>query len=275
MIRPRIILVALRFVLFLVLAQFSGATCEAQQFSDPRVSDLVQAGRLRVAIGLGNRVSAIKDPVTGELQGVAFDLAHALAARIGIELQTVEYPRPGLVLDGVRMNAWDVTFLVIDPERSAEADFSPPYMQSDFTYLVPAGSPIRNVEEADQPGIRIGVPRGDAVDLRLGRILKQAVLMRVDNQAAGADLLRTGQANAYAAPRPALQALSAELPGSHVLDDAFAVISYAALVPKGNAGRLAFVSEFIEASKASGLVRQVIDRAGLGGIEVAPLRKPN
>jgi polar amino acid transport system substrate-binding protein len=275
MIRPRIILVALRFVLFLVLAQFFGATCEAQQFSDPRVSDLVQAGRLRVAIGLGNRVSAIKDPVTGELHGVAFDLAHALAARIGIELQTVEYPRPGLVLDGVRMNAWDVTFLVIDPERSAEADFSPPYMQSDFTYLVPAGSPIRNVEEADQPGIRIGVPRGDAVDLRLGRILKQAVLMRVDNQAAGADLLRTGQANAYAAPRPALQALSAELPGSHVLDDAFAVISYAALVPKGNAGRLAFVSEFIEASKASGLVRQVIDRAGLGGIEVAPLRKPN
>jgi polar amino acid transport system substrate-binding protein len=268
-------LVALRFVLFLVLAQFFGATCEAQQFSDPRVSDLVQAGRLRVAIGLGNRVSAIKDPVTGELHGVAFDLAHALAARIGIELQTVEYPRPGLVLDGVRMNAWDVTFLVIDPERSAEADFSPPYMQSDFTYLVPAGSPIRNVEDADQPGIRIGVPRGDAVDLRLGRILKQAVLMRVDNQAAGADLLRTGQANAYAAPRPALQALSAELPGSHVLDDAFAVISYAALVPKGNAGRLAFVSEFIEASKASGLVRQVIDRAGLGGIEVAPLRKPN
>jgi ABC-type amino acid transport substrate-binding protein len=113
------------------------------------------------------------------------------------------------------------------------------------------------------------------VDLRLGRILKRAVLLRVDNQAAGAELLRTGQTDAYAAPHPALQALSAELPGSHVLEDAFATISYAALVPKGNVGRLAFVSEFIEASKVSGLVRELIDRAGLRGVEVAPPAKLN
>ena len=35
---------------------------------------------------------------------------------------------------------WDVTLLVAAPARSAQADFSPPYMQTDDTYLVPAGS---------------------------------------------------------------------------------------------------------------------------------------
>lgn len=247
----------------------------AQQVSDLRVSDLARNGRLRVGLGLANLVSATKDPATGDLHGIGPDLARALAVRIGVALQPVEYPRPGAVLDGAPTNAWDVAFLVIDPARAAVADVSAPYMQSDFTYLVSAASSINNVSEADQLGIRIGVPRGDAVDLVLSRILKQATLVRVDNQAAGADLLRTGQASAYAAPRPALLELSAQLPGSHVIDGAFATISFAAFVPKGDAAHLAYVSEFLEDAKSSGLVRQIIDQNGLHGLTVAPLAKSN
>ena len=247
----------------------------AQQASDPRVSDLVQSGRLRVGLGLANLVSATKDPATGELRGIGPDLARALAAQMGVTLQPVEYPRPGAVLDGVSTNAWDVAFLVIDPARAGAADVSAPYMQSDFTYLVPAASSLSNVADVDRPGIRIGVPRGDAVDLVLSRILKQATLVRVENQAAGAELLRTGQTSAYAAPRPVLLALSGQLPGSHVIDDAFATISFAAFVPKGNAAHLAYVGEFLEEAKASGLIKQSIDQNGLRGLKVALPVKPN
>ena len=246
-----------------------------QQAPDPRVADLVKAGKLRVGLGVGSPALAIKDPVTGEMRGPALDLSRALAARIGIELQPVEYPRPGAIMEGIRNNAWDVTFFVIDPVRAAEGDFSPPYMQSDFTYLVPAGSSIRNVADADQSRVRIAVPRGDASDLRLSKILNRAELVRTDSLAAAVELLRTGQAGAYAAGRTVLLALADQLPGSQVLKDGFAVISYAALVPKGNAGHLAYVSEFIEEAKASGLVKQTIERAGLRGVKVAPPVKHN
>ncbi len=267
--RHQSIFPAFLFFIFIVLFQFSGTIAEAQKALDPRVADLIRTGTLRVGIGLGNLVSAIKDPATGELRGIASDLARALAARIGVTLQPVEYPRPGAVLDGALSDAWDVAFLVIDPARAAMADVSLPYMESDFTYLVPAASPIRNVADADRPGIHIGLPRGDAVDLVLSRLLKQAALVRVDNQAAGADLLRTGQISAYAAPRPALLALSALLPGSHVINDGFATISFAAFVPKRNDRHLAYVSEFLEQAKASGLVQQFVDRYGLRGLKVA------
>src|SRR5581483_10540927 len=156
---------------------------------DPRIADIVSTGKLRVGIGLANLVSGVKDPATGELRGVAADLGRALAGRIKVEFQPIEYPRPGLVLGGAKNNAWDVTFLVIDPARAADADFSAPYMESDFTLLVPAGS---------------------------------------------ADLIRAGQTHAYAAPRPALLGMSARLPGSRVLDDSFATISFAGFVPKGH-----------------------------------------
>jgi len=136
--------------------------------------------------------------------------------------------------------------------------------------LVPAGSSIRTVVDADQPGVRIAVERGGAGDLALTRILKQAELVRTDTIAAGFDLLRAGQVNVRAGVRPALLGDVARLPGSRVLEDRFGVIRLAALVPKGHAGHLAYISEFIEEAKTSGLVQQAIDRAGVRGVQVAP-----
>jgi polar amino acid transport system substrate-binding protein len=250
-------------------------TAYAQQSKDPRVADLVRTGKLRVGIGLGSPSGAMKNPATGELRGLAVDLGRALATRIGVGFVAVEYPRPGAILEGVQTNAWDVAFLVVDPERAKEVDFAPPHTQSDFTYLVPAGSSIHKVADADQPGIRIAVPRGDGVDLRLTRLLKKAELVRTDTLSAAVELVRTGGAHARAGPRQAVLAESVKLPGSRVLADGFAVISSAALVPKGHAGRLAYVSEFIEEAKASGLVKKIIEDAGLRGVQVAPARKPS
>jgi polar amino acid transport system substrate-binding protein len=262
--------VRLGWALLVACFQFCNATAEAQQGPDPRIADIVAIGKLRLGIGLANLVSGVKDSATGELRGVAAELGRALAARMKVQFQPIEYPRPGLVLDGAKDNAWDVAFLVIDPARAANADFSAPYMESEFTLLVPASSAMRNFADADQPGIRIGVPRGDAVDLRLTRIVKKAELVRVDNQAAGADLLRTGQAHAYAAPRPALTGMSSRLPGSHVLEDSFATISFAGFAPKGQDLHLAYVGEFLEEAKASGLIKTLIEQAGLRGMKVAP-----
>lgn len=249
------------------------ATAHAQQSQDPRVADLVQAGVLRFGLGLGTPLTAIKDPTTGELTGAALEMGRALAARIGIEFKSIEYPRPGAVIDGLRSNGWDVSVLVFDPERAAQVDFSNPYLRSDFTYLVPAGSSIRTVADADQPGIRIAVPRGDGSDLYLTRTLKRAQLIRADSHAAALELVRTGGADAKSSPRPVLMAESSGLPGSKVLADGYADIYFAALVPKGHTDRLAYINEFIEDAKASGLVARIIAKLGLQGAQVASAGK--
>jgi polar amino acid transport system substrate-binding protein len=247
---------------------------EAQQAADPRVADFVKAGRMRAGIGVAP-IIATKNPATGELQGVAVDLARALAARIGVELQLVAYPRPGAVMEGLRSDAWDLAFLGIDPSRAAEADFSPPYLQADVTYLVPAGSSISSIADADRPGVRIAVPRGDLTDVLLSRMLKRAELVRAESVVGAFDLLRAGQADVCALPRPNLIQFSARLPGSRVLEDRFGVNNLGIVVPKGQLGRLAYISEFVEEAKASGLVQRAIERAGLAGVQVAPPRKPN
>lgn len=265
-------------VLAAALSAATGAgvqTAFAQASQDPRVADLVRAGELRVGLGLGVLMQAVRNPATGELRGAALEMARALAARIGVRLVAIEYPRPGAVMDGLRIDAWDVSFLVFDPARTDQVDFSHAFLQSDITCLVAPGSLVRSVADADQTGVRIAVPRGDGSDLYLSRTLKRAELVRTDSHAAAVDLLRTGRADAKVSPRFVLMTESPAVPGSRVLDDGFADISYAAIVPRGQAARLAYVNEFIEDAKQSGLVKRIIESLGLQGVQVAPAKKPS
>jgi polar amino acid transport system substrate-binding protein len=261
---------ALMMMLALAISLRLIDTVNAQQAADPRVAQLVQTGKLRAGVGVVAPHWAVKDPATGELRGVAVEIARALAKRLGVELVMVEYPSPPSVLDGLKTGAWDVGFLAIDPSRAALVDFSPPYLQIDATYLVQGSSMIRNVSDANQPGVRIAVTRKSVEEIVLSRMLKRAELRSVDTIPAGFELLRAGGADALAVPRPAALQFSARLPGSRVLADRFHVTSGGMAVPKGQAGWLAYVSEFTEHAKASGLVQKAIEHVGVRGVQVAP-----
>ena len=79
-----------KFILLATLFTFMG-TAAAQQYSDPRVADLVRAGKVRVGL-FSTQFS--KDPTTGELRGVRPDMARALAERIGVQAVLLEHPGP-------------------------------------------------------------------------------------------------------------------------------------------------------------------------------------
>ena len=100
--------------------------------------------------------------------------------------------------------------------------------------------------------------------------------MRVETTvSAGFDVLRAGNVEVFAVPRPTALQFSAQLPGSRVLEDRFYFVFHAIAVPKGQAGRLAYLSEFIEEAKASGVVQRALERARLRGAQVAPPGNPS
>src|SRR5450759_1118648 len=263
----------LKTSLFLSALLATIVTANAQQAPDPRVKDLVRAGKVRVALFLPQFT---KNPVTGEIRGDVHlvETARALAARLGVELVLVDYPTPTKAVEGLKAGSCDVAFLGIDRSRAAEVGFSPPFAELDYTYLVPAGSSIRSLADADRPGVRIAAIRDHASTLTLSRILKHATLVYADTPDPAFDLLRTGRTDAWASVGYALQSYSTRLPGSRVLEDRYGANRMAMAVPKGEAGRLAYISEFIEEAKASGLVQRAIERGGLRGVHVAPPGNP-
>ena len=149
-------------------------------------------------------------------------------------------------------------------------DFTAAYIQIPQTLLVPGSSPIRAFADADKPGVRIAFNRAnDTIDRLLSSSVKQATLVRVDGGSAAAlDLIKKGDADALAAGLDLLPGLVAQLPGARILDDRFGVQQHVAYVAKGRTDLLAYVREFLEQAKASGLITQAL--AGRLGVEVAP-----
>ncbi len=240
---------------------------EKQQTTDPRVADLVQAGKVRVALYLPQYA---KDAATGELRGWCVDLVHALGERLGVEGVPIENSNPAGAMASLQSGAADAAMLGIVASRVGEVDFSPPLAEADYTLLLPAGSSIRSVADADRAGVRIAAVRNHASTLALGRIVKQAAFVYADTPDSTFEILRAGNADLFVSLREILLGYAAQLPGSQVLPGRYGFNSIGIAVPKGHAGRLAYLSEFVEQAKASGLAQRAIDRSGWRGIQVAP-----
>ena len=231
-------------------------------------------GRLRMAINYGNTAFATKDPATGELRGIDVDLGRALAARLGVPFEPVEYATVPQVVQGFLAGQIDVFSQTVS-ELTDAVEASAPFAEIDNTYLVPAGSPIQRVADADRPGVRIAVGGGVGPDVFLSETLRQATLIRADTGDAAVELLRAGQADAVASNRPNALAFAARLPGSRVLADRFTTQERVLAVPRGRPVLHARVSAFVNEAKASGLVRQAIARSGVLGVqEAGPTRLP-
>jgi polar amino acid transport system substrate-binding protein len=250
-----------------LLALLTGvAIAPAQQPIDPRVADLVRTGQVRVAMF---PPQFTKNTATGELGGWGLELARALGARLGIEAATILKPGPDGVLECLKADLCDAGFLVNSPMWADVVDFSHPFLEQEFTFLIPAGSAIRRVADVDRPEVRVAVVRNHGSTLALARILKQAKTVSADTLDGAFALLRDGQADAFASTRPQLLDDSTRLPGSIVLEDRYGVNFSVLAVPKNRAGRLAYVNEFIQEAKMSGLLRSaIIEHAGWRGVRV-------
>ena len=78
---------------------------------------------------------------------------------------------------------------------------------------------------------------------------------------AGLHMLKSGKADAVAANKPSLFEMSDQLPGSQVLDGAFATEQVSLGIPKGRTAGLPYLSEFAEDMKSEGLVKAAVERA--------------
>jgi len=233
---------------------------------------LAPTGKLRVGLQLGNPLNVIKDSASGEMKGVAFDLGKELARRMGVPFEPVLYPSVGAVLDGGKSGAWDVAFVGFSPARAKEWDFTALHLEVEFGYLVPGGSPISTMTDVDRPGIRVAVQQKSGPDAFFSRTLKNVAMIRASSNPGALEAVKSGKADVMGSIKPVLFELSNQLPGSRVLDGRPGIDPHSMAMPKGRDPGAAYARQFIENAKSEGLIKAAIERAGLRGVIVAPLK---
>ena len=248
-------------------------TARAEPSADPRVADIVGAGKVRVGLHLPQFV---KDPATGEIHGhgtgtVIVQIAKAFADHVGVKLELVGHRSPPVLVECLKALDCDIGFLGYAPGRTTDVAYTEPHIMVPFTFMVPAGSLIRVVGDADKPGIRIAAVRSHTSTMALGRFIKQAETLQVEIPDEAFELVKAGKADAFASPRPPLLEYATKLPGARVLDDHYGANLQALALSKEKTARLAYAREWVVAAKASGLIQRAIEKAGERGIEVAPV----
>ena len=233
--------------------------------TEDALSDLTDPGTLRVGINLGNILLVTGTGPTGDPQGVAPDMAAAMAERLGVAVSYVTFATPGEVADAVERDVWDIALIAAEPKRAEKIAFCDAYVEIEATYLVPANSPFQSIEDVDRPGVRIAVSDRAAYDLYLSRTLKHAELRRAKGLAGAFDLFVTEKLDALAGLVPALKENAENLPGSRVLDGRYTSVRQAVGTKPENAGLKAFVEQFIAEAKESGLVAELTEKHGVKG----------
>jgi polar amino acid transport system substrate-binding protein len=119
--------------------------------------------------------------------------------------------------------------------------------------------------------VRIAVSARSAYDLWLERNIKHATLVRSDGLASAVDKFANDKLDALAGLRPGLLGDIQKFPGARILDGQFTAVQQAVGTARVNGAGAAFLREFVEEAKRSGLVAKLIEKHGVvGRLSVAP-----
>jgi len=231
-------------------------------------SELTPTGKLRVGINYGNFLLVTRRS-DSEYTGIAVDLGRELGQRLGATIELVPFATAGKLADAVKTGAWDVAFLGNEPQRAGDIAFSPPYLEIEATYLVPAGSKIRSIDEVDRKGVRIAAAVNSAYDLYLSRNIKNATLVRANAIQGSYDVFVKDKLEVLSGLKPRLVTDAETLPGSRVLEGRFTVVQQSVGTPQGRPAAAGYLSGFANEVKTSGFVAQAIARHKVRGVTVA------
>ena len=237
---------------------------------DAARAELAPSGTLRVGINAANFLLVSHYVEGSDPHGIAPDLGRELAKQLGIPVAFVVYESPGKLADAGKSDAWDVAFLGNEPQRASEIAFTAPYIEIPVTYLVPQGSPIKNIDEIDRKDVRIAVMERSAYDLFLTNHLAHAQLQRASSIDDSYHLFVEAGLDALAGLKPRLVIDAEKLPGSRILDGQVTAVKQSAGTLHGRETGARFLRQFIEQAKSSGLVAQFVEHYGVRGVSVAP-----
>jgi len=234
------------------------------------IADLAPTGLLRAGINLSNFLLVTGRSPAGDPAGVAPDVAAEIARRLNVPITYLPYKSPGELADAAVGGVWDIGLIGAEPQRAETIAFTAAYAEIEATYLVPSGSPLKTIADVDAAGVRIAVTGRSAYGLWLDRNIKHAELVRSETLDSAYEQFVRDRLEALAGLRPRLLADMSKLPGARILDGRFTAVQQAIGTPRKNKAGAAFLRDFVEEAKASGLIASLIERHKVSGLSVAP-----
>lgn len=269
-------------VLALALSAFSLAGCSSKEEPEATetetateevvelpagVQAIADTGRLRVGVKADVPNFGLQDAATGEFSGLEIDLAYALAERMGltkddVEFQAVTAKTRGPLLDNGQLDVVIATF-TIKPERLEQWNFSDPYYQDEVGLLVKKDSGIKSLKDLN--GKVVGVAQGaTSKDAVLAEATAQGITVEFLEFATYPEInaaLESGRVDAFSVDKSILSGYVTE--DSVILPDGFSPQDYGIASKLGTDDLTAFINEMLTEMNENGEMDALLTKWGL------------
>ena len=202
---------------------------------------------------------------TGEIVGIDAEVAAAIAAKLGMELEIEDMDFDSLI-PAVANGKIDVVLagLTVTEERQQNVDFTTSYATGIQSVIVPEGSAIASVDDlfAEGANYKIGVQQGTTGDLYATWDIADAGLGTVEPYKTGADAvlaLTAGKVDCVIIDNEPAKNYVAANEGLTILDTEYAVEEYAIALAK-DSELTEKINAALEALIADGTVKAIIDK---------------
>lgn len=231
------------------------------------VQAIADTGKLRVGVKADVPNFGLQDAATGEFSGMEIDLAYALAERMGltkddVEFQAVTAKTRGPLLDNGQLDVVIATF-TIKPERLEQWNFSDPYYQDEVGLLVKKDSGIKSLKDLN--GKIVGVAQGaTSKDAVLAEATAQGITVEFLEFATYPEInaaLESGRVDAFSVDKAILSGYVTD--DSVILPDGFSPQDYGIASKLGTDELRDFINEMLTEMDENGEMDALLKKWGL------------
>lgn len=244
----------------------------AAEAVDPDVQAIIDRGVLRVGVKNAVIGFGFQDTITGEYSGMEIDIANALAAQLGVDVEftTVTAATRTELLDSGDIDCVLATFTITE-ERKQSWDFTTPYYTDHVTVLVEDASGIKSL--ADLKDKLVGVSSGSTSARALTSAMIEAgvidganfdkdtfdaatwkegiAFQQFDDYPGISTALAAGQVDAFSVDKSILAVYKTD--GRSYIEEQFAPQEYG-IATKKDSGFSTYCEAFIQAKLADGTI---------------------
>ncbi len=235
---------------------------------------IAAAGELRVCVWPEYYGVSFRNAKSDSVTGVDADLARAFAAELGVRLRFVDSSFARLIED-VTADRCDIAMMAvaITKERQERLAFAQPHLRTDV-YLVTTrnNTRVRNWDDIDRPGTRIGVAAGTLHEALMRSRLQHSELVVVDAPQTREGELQSGRIDAFMSDFPFTRKMVDYHDWVRVVapPTPYFPVHAAFAVKPGDEAWLRRVDQFVAAVKADGRLLRFAGRYGMEPIVVRP-----
>lgn len=247
-------------------------TSLAQAPESGRIERIQREARVKVCIWPDYYGISLRDPRTLELKGIDIDLAHALGADLGVNVEFVDTNFARLIED-VGADRCDVAMFAIGitPERSSRLRFTSPHLASDiYAITTRSNRKIKSWDDIDQPGIVVAVAKGTLHEPVMRNKLRHARLAVLSSPHAREQEVESGRADVFMTDFPYSRRMQDQADWARLVSPTgtYHVTPYAWAIAPGDDGWHAYLEGFVARIKQDGRLARAAERHGLSPIVV-------